>query len=308
MLNLGRDRARLHKTWWAAAIVRGLLAVALLVLLAEPSKAQPTCSACGKPLVGTYYRLADGRRLCPADYERLGPRCVTCGGLIVGAYVVLDSRHTVCRSCHERFPACFVCGLPSGRSGRRLSDGRALCAEHVRQAVVTTSPAEAVLHQAENVVLAALGPQMRLEHPVDVVRVVDGAALKRLLGRRAQADGHVLGLFHLQVQGFSRRYTVYFISGLPRERLLTVAAHEFAHAWHSEQNARYLECSSRMREGFAEWVAFKVNQHLGRQEECDRMLAEKSGPYAEGLRHFLQVDRQAGAAAALALARTRTDF
>jgi len=308
VLNLDQGRARPHKEWWAVATFRLLLALVLLVFLVAPSQAQPTCSACGKPLVGTYYRLPDGRQLCPADYERLGPRCVTCGALVVGAYVVLDSRYTVCRACHERYPACFVCGLPAGPSGRRLSDGRALCADHLRQAVLTTSPAEAILHQAEQVVVAAMGAQMRLEHPVDVVRVVDGAALRRLLGRRSQAGSDVLGLFHLQVQGFSRRYTVYFISGLPRERLLTVAAHEYAHAWHSEQNSRYLECSSRMREGFAEWVAFNVNQHLGRQAECDRLLAEKSGPYAEGLRRFLQIERGTGTAAALSLARTRTDF
>jgi len=290
---------------WAAHVV---LALVLVAFLAAPSQAQPTCSACGKPLVGTYYRLTDGRQLCPADYERLGPRCITCRALVVGAYVVLDSRHTVCRACHERYPACFVCSLPAGPQGRRLSDGRALCAEHVRQAVLTTSPAEAILHQAEKVVLAALGPEMGLEHPVDLVRVVDGAALKRLLGRRAQAGSDVLGLFHLQVRGFNRRYTVYFISGMPRDRLLTVAAHEYAHAWHSEQNSRYLECSSRMREGFAEWVAFKVNQHLGRQAECDRMLAGKSSPYIDWLRRFLQIEQAAGAAAALSLARTRTDF
>ncbi len=293
---------------WGPSTAGILFFLVLMGFLASIVQARPACSACGRPLVGTYYRLDDGRQLCPADYERLGPRCVSCGSLVFGSYVLVDGRHTVCRPCHQRNPACFICGLPSRAPGRRLSDGRALCPEHARQAVLTTSPAEAIMHQAEQVLCAALGPEMRLKHPIDVVRVVDGNTLRRLLGRRAQAGADLLGLFHLQVQGFSRRYTVYFISGLPRERLLVVAAHEYAHAWHSEQNPRYMECSDRMREGFAEWVAFKANQHLGRQAEGDRLLGQKSGPYLEGLRRFLQLEGEVGVTGVLRLARTRMDL
>ena len=214
----------------------------------------------------------------------------------------------VCVACQEGYPGCAVCAVPVVKGGLRLSDGRVLCRQHAPQAVLNAGQARASLASAEQAILAALGAGLRLHHPVDDVRVVDRPGLLRLVGRRMAAGQEVLGLFHLGIRGVERRYTVYFVSGLPQERLQTVAAHEYAHAWQSEQNGRYSTCSDRLREGFAEWVAFRVNRHLGRQSELDHLLAEKTGPYAEGLRRLLEVERRSGASAVLRLASSGTDL
>ena len=288
------------------------LVVLVLFLLAfaggMPAWARPTCSECGKVLVGTYYRMGDGRLLCPQDYQRLGPRCEACGTLIVGSYVVLERTHTVCRPCHEGYPGCFVCAVPVLRDGRRLADGRMLCRRHTRGAVTEAGTARKVLEAAERAVAAALGEDMRLQHRVDAVKVVGSDELRRIIGGRASAAGQIMGLFHLKVQGDARHYTVYFLSGLPEQTLLTVAAHEYAHAWQSERNQRYLECSDRFREGFAEWVAYRANRALGRSTEAERLLASRTGVYAVGLRRFLDAETRRGGSGILDLAGTGLDL
>jgi len=268
--------------------------LSLALLGALPVGAQPVCSECGRTLVGTYYRLGDGRVLCPEDHERLGPRCEACGARILGSYVVLDGTHNVCRRCHEGHPGCFVCSVPVRQGGLRLADGRVLCQRHAATAVLDPTEARRVLQAAERAVVRALGEGMRLQHPVDAVKVVGSADLDRLIGRSSSQDGHVLGLFRLQIEGWVRRYTVFFLSGLPEEMLLTVAAHEYAHAWHSERNSRYLETTDRFREGFAEWVAYQANLALGRKSEAGRLLKPQTGAYAVGLRRFLDAQTRRG--------------
>ncbi len=297
--------ARVSARSWRLVV---LLSFLLAFVGGIPAWARPTCSECGKVLVGAYYRMGGGRLLCPQDYQRLGPRCEACGTLIVGGYVVLDGDHVVCRPCHEGYPGCFVCAVPVLREGRRLADGRVLCRRHARGAVLEAGTARKVLEAAERAVVAALGEKMRLQHQVDAVKVVGSDELRRTIGRRASAAGQIMGLFHLKVQGDARHYTVFFLSGLPEQTLLTVAAHEYAHAWQSERNQRYLECSDRFREGFAEWVAYRANRALGRSAEADRLLASPTGVYAEGLRRFLDAETSRGSSGILDLASTGLDL
>lgn len=284
---------------------RTLLAALLLLFLAAsaPALAQPGCSTCGVPIVGRYYRMPDGRTLCPADYDKQLPRCTACGAKITGSYVLLDGSRPVCQTCHKGFPGCFVCSLPVVRGGKSLSDGRQLCQAHARQAILDPARAAAVLKEAEEAVVATFGQSMRLRHPIDEVKLVDAASLAATMGRPGASD--VLGMFRARIRGTERRYTVFFVSGLPRERLLTVASHEYAHAWHSEHHPRYEQCSDRFREGFAEWVAFRVNKRLGRKAEIEHLLAQEHDTYIEGLRSFLDLERREGIMGALQLATTK---
>lgn len=291
-------------------LFRRLLLVGLFLVLlgVGPVRAQPTCSECGRALVGAYYRTSGGRLLCPQDYQRLGPRCEACSTLIVGGYVVLDGAHAVCRACHEGHPGCFVCSVPVLRGGLRLADGRVVCRNHAREAVLDVAEATRTLQAAERSVVAALGEEMRLQHPMDDVRLVGTADLDRLIGRRSSSAGHVLGLFRLRIEGQARHYTVFFLSGLPRSMLLTVAAHEYAHAWQSERNPRYMEGTERFREGFAEWVAYRVNRALGRKPEAERLLKAQTGVYTVGLRRFLDAQTRRGIPGILDLAGSGLDL
>ena len=93
---------------------------------------------------------------------------------------------------------------------------------------------------------------------------------------------------------------MYLLSGLPQILLIQVAAHEWAHAWQGE-NCPLLR-DPLVREGFAEWVAYRTLQTLGAVKK--RALMERqNGLYGDGLRRMLALERQAGAAGVLDFCR-----
>lgn len=282
-----------------------LAAVVLLCLAAAPAVAELACAVCGLPLAGTYYRMPDGRKLCADDYDRQLPRCATCGQKIVGAYLILEGSTSVCRPCHDRYPHCFVCGIPVRAKGQKLADGRVLCGPHAATAVNDSERAAALFQQGAAAVVATLGPGMALEHPVDSIKIVDQESLARMLRARGRSGRDVLGLFLLRTRGEERTYHVYLVSGLPPDRLLTVAVHEYAHAWQSEHHDRYADCNDRLREGFAEWVAYRVNKKLGRKAEVQHLLAQQMPDYIEGLRLYLEIERKYGLSGVFRTATTK---
>ena len=276
---------------------------------ADYQKQRPHCSACGLLIQGAYYE-AGGRVLCPADYDRQLPHCDTCGAKLAGSYVLVgaEKEQKVCSACSASLPGCSICGLKVPRSGQRLSDGRYLCSSHAQQAIMDPREAAAVVRGAEEVVVAALGPGMRLAHPIDEVLLADRTQLAALHQGPGTSPEGLAGMFQRQTRGTELRYRVYLLNGLPRERLLSVAAHEYAHAWQSENNARFLECSDRFKEGFAQWVAWRVNEHLGRRFERLTLLSNPALVYTQGLRAFTDLGRQEGDAATLRRAATQVDF
>lgn len=88
-----------------------------------------------------------------------------------------------------------------------------------------------------------------------------------------------------------RRRLMAILSGLPQALFIQTVAHEWAHAWHGE-NCPLLE-DPMMREGFAEWVAYRTLLALGAARQAARML-NRDGLYGEGLRRVLRLEEQYG--------------
>jgi hypothetical protein len=104
----------------------------------------------------------------------------------------------------------------------------------------------------------------------------------------------VVGLFLRK----GRRRVMAVLSGLPRVLFIQTVAHEWAHAWQGE-NCPLLE-DPLLREGFAEWVAYRTLLALGATDQAARML-QQNGPYGEGLRRILHLEKQVGPAGILQL-------
>jgi hypothetical protein len=97
-----------------------------------------------------------------------------------------------------------------------------------------------------------------------------------------------------------RRRVMYLLSGLPQILLVQVAAHEWAHAWQGE-NCPLLR-DPLVREGFAEWVAYKVLQALGAVKKMALMMRQ-NGLYGDGLRKMLALEQRSGAVGVLDFCR-----
>jgi hypothetical protein len=219
-------------------------------------------------------------------------RCGACGKLLSdGAFFFIEGRaeERFCAACMHERPRCDVCSAPVGDNHWLLHDGRRLCARCNATAVYDPDEARALYEQTVGAVIAQLGLSLRVGVEF---RLVDAPAITRVraLGNAPHApDERTLGLY--QRQGHSR--AIYMLHGLPRLLFRTVMAHEYAHAWQGE-SCPLLE-DDTLREGFAEWVAYRHLLYLGCTRAAERLL-HSNHPYRPWLEMVLALETQVGPA------------
>jgi hypothetical protein len=146
----------------------------------------------------------------------------------------------------------------------------------------------AVIKQAEALLDMAVQqiPDLVIAEPAQL------AAVRRAHGDpEPQSPGssgqHVVGFF---AQNDSTR-TIYVEYGLPRANLIGTLAHEYAHAWQADHAPR--QQSALQREGFAEWVSYRMLVALGHTREAAR-ATRREDLYGRGLRYFVTLEQQSG--------------
>ncbi|NOY75795.1 MAG: hypothetical protein GXP32_08395, partial [Kiritimatiellaeota bacterium] len=87
-------------------------------------------------------------------------------------------------------------------------------------------------------------------------------------------------------------HTIYLLYGLPKSKLIEVAAHEFGHDWMQEHLPGIKDLT--VKEGWAEYVASLVNQIYGRSGMNERMRVNKDSVYGGGYRKLRKVSRRGG--------------
>jgi hypothetical protein len=130
--------------------------------------------------------------------------------------------------------------------------------------------------------------------------LVDHHHLQRLVTRASAAlyddPTQVIGLF---LRKGSRR-AMYVLYGLPQILFIQTVAHEWAHAWQGE-NCPLLH-DPLVREGFAEWAAYKMLQALGANKKT-ALMERQDGLYGQGLQKMLHLERNGGMHDVLAFCR-----
>lgn len=290
-----------------------------LLLLWSPSTADDPsrrCDVCGRDISKGYE--IEGKAYCLEHYRKALPHCSNCGAEILGDYRVVGvSADPICLNCAEQHPACFLCAAPADQAtgGGLLADGRPICGADRRTAVFSASDATRIFAEASREVQETLGSALGLKVPIKEVKLVDVAGLldvsKGQYQKSTLQSGRVLGLTTLVLKSKGQRRwtepaTVHLLCGVPAERMKTVAAHEYAHVWHAENHPSYARTSAEMKEGFAEWVAYKVAQHAQRESQMAVLNFPSDGLYYEGLRKYLELERRQGVAGVLEHARTET--
>jgi hypothetical protein len=286
--------------------------------LLQPATAKEAlhCVTCGQQVTRGYQ--IEGEVYCQDHYRLALPHCSNCGAEIRGDYRVVGvSAQPVCLNCVGSHASCFLCASPADTTtgGGALADGRPICGTDRKAAVFSQERARELFQQAAGEVAQALGVALTLKVPVKEVRLVDVPGLievsKGQYQKSTLMSGRVLGLTTLILKSKgARRWTepatVHLLSGVPAERMLTVCAHEYAHVWHAENHPNYSATTAEMREGFAEWVAYKVSQHSQRQSQMAVLDYPSDGLYYEGLSKYLELERKSGVAGALKHAVTAT--
>jgi hypothetical protein len=230
--------------------------------------------------------------LCIKCYqERL--RCATCG-LHVGMQVIMleGEARVYCRYCFEQRPRCDTCSRPVGAHYWSRRDGRKLCDRCQSTAVSDLAHAHILYRRVRASLARRLGLSLRQPCQLKLVsrrqlhQLIDKSSLYHL---DADSRGRCFGLFVRE--GHHRGIFVEY--GLPQIVLLEVLAHEYAHAWQSENCVT--SSSPEIQEGFAEWVAYKLLESWGCRRRSDRML-RRDDVYGRGLKLMLQWESQGGPA------------
>lgn len=271
------------------------------------------CATCKKEFAKGF--TVKGRFYCPEHVNSALPHCHNCDRAINGTYTQLtEQKYSICDSCRNDFAQCFLCSMPADpqTGGLDLRDGRAICGQHRKTAVKSTQEAKRLFKQASSEVKDTFGRGLNLKKPVKDVRLVgfselEGASHKSGHGNGLKA-GRVLGLTTIVfvTQG-SKKWlepaVIHLLNNVPARRMLGVCAHEYAHVWHAQNHDSYSETQPILREGFAEWVAYKVAQRHGRSDQMKLMLNPNGGVYYRGLRKFLELERRRGVDGVLSYAK-----
>lgn len=222
---------------------------------------------------------------------RVAEPCATCGALLHdGYYLLAGQQERYCGSCIAVRPRCASCTAPLGDAHWQLHDGRRLCARCHRTAVLDGAEAQRLYDETVHAVVASLGLHVAQQ---PTFRLLDRPTLERLRDDEVIPDSRqLLGLYVRR--GDSRG--IYLLHGLPRLLFRITVAHEYAHAWQDEHCPRLGE---ELREGAAEWVAYRSLLHLGSIKAAARMR-EGSHPYRPALERVLAIEQRLGTAGLLA--------
>ena len=247
-------------------------------------RAAPRCQVCGVPMAGDW----DQGPVCARCRVGL-PRCSVCGRVLSSTYIQVEgAKGLYCETCFAERERCAACGAPLGSQTWRLPDGRAICESCHATAVLDAARAETLYEQVAHVLAEGLGLRVLVRPPLRLVSAVEMAALTAQgLGSGPLGEGATLGLFVRR----GRRRAIYVVYGLPQLLLFKVLAHEYGHAWQSENCP--LQRDPLLLEGFCEWAAYKALADQGASKAMADMGA-RQGFYGRALRRLLDIERQGG--------------
>jgi hypothetical protein len=217
-------------------------------------------------------------------------RCAACGArLTQGYYFLRDRSERYCPNCIATRPRCDACSAPVGDQHWTLHDGRVLCGRCHATAVFDPAVARELFADTVAAVIAQLGLSLRVGVEFRLVDAPTLASIRASGNGGHASDEKTLGLY----QRNGRLRAIYLLYGLPKLLFRTVVAHEYAHAWQGETCP--LLDDDGLREGFAEWVAYRHLLHLGSTTAAQRML-QSSHPYRPLLEQVLAREQRVGPA------------
>jgi hypothetical protein len=238
------------------------------------------CASCGLPLAGRNRGEGSHCARCIDQAER----CASCGRPIFGTYwEVTGTPGRFCAACREEASACTSCGAPT-RSGT-LRDGRVFCPACHRKLVEDVEDYGKVYRRIQERARTRLGLTLREDVPL----IVESAGVIRGHPGLSGSRDALAGMYVRDADGDA---SIHVISNLTAGRLAAVLAHELAHAWQAEHCPE--EQSHRVREGFAEWVAWHlVGDEPGGEAERE-IISGRTDEYGHGFRLCAELEARHG--------------
>lgn len=313
---------------------RTLALIAVLSLIAIPAIADPlVCDYCKKPLEGKY-RIFEGKNLhekCFLDHFAM--RCAVCNKPILDTYTVYQGQNMhdscyrkkyakFCSICGEeitgqyyqndfgdivhashigQYPPCEYCGRLTAETltgkGTRYPDGREICGICLKSAVTDIKEAHKVLDE-DREALRKHGIEIEQEFRLQLV------SKTRMAGIGPTSNHDLRGFAELKERSMmlgmvkEQKINIFALSGMPKEVLRGVLAHELMHVWMFTHGPESTDPA--LAEGSCEYAAYLVMKD--RKSDLARYalkeMQERDDPvYGEGYRKvtgFVQSVGEAG--------------
>jgi len=219
------------------------------------------CKACGKPIVGTFYRFPYGKGI-------------------------------FCAECKNNRHACDLCGVPVGDVHWQYPDGRIICSDCGERAVFNVEAIRSIVRYARETIEKRLGLRVKIPYTVRVEKLSGLTSPAKNSGAKGAAAGgglygKELGMYRLE----NGKSEIILLYGMPPDLLYETAAHEYAHAWQTENNLNTLE--PELFEGFAQWVAAEVLREKGFLGALESLETRTDSPYGTGYRRLKSLHQKA---------------
>jgi len=226
--------------------------------------------------------------------------CVVCGkGPLVGT-IWKHPHGTICRDCVKLDAKCDICGLPVLKNYLKTRDGRFICQFEKDEVVVNEREAQVLFKSAMQSVVYLSGDIMRLRGPAPDVKLFDIDYWNSGSGSNMRRGG----FSQSRIVGSRITHNVILLSGLPRDELISVSAHEYTHLWINENKKPERMIEPDTLEAICELVAYKVCERAGFTNQLEKI---RRNPYTNGrILTLLQADRQYGLARVLEWVRNGT--
>jgi hypothetical protein len=251
-------------------------------------KTAPRCQYCKKIPQSSYFNSGTGI-LCEDCFKLHGPRCRICNRLLTGKFREFPySGKMICLECMKLYPPCKTCSAPVGPHPMEVERAFFLCPECAKIAILTREQALPFLREARKAIKDMLSLEALV--PDGNLILTDSSTIRHLNEGRSEyiPIKGVAGL-HEYAVGIS---TIYVLKGLSPGLALETIAHEYTHAWQCRH------CIERqdliLREGFAEWVSYKVLLWKKDSLTADMKLREMDPVYGEGLKKTILLERDLG--------------
>ena len=224
-----------------------------------------------------------------------------CGREILGDTIYLatdkvsgEKKH-LCYNCANWPDTCFVCGLPAINESVDLSDGRVLCARDAKNAVIDPNEAKQVSGEVlENLdKLFSRFTAFPTNIEVAVVDRISLLALFKVPGNDFECP-NILGYFRVTTNHAHIKHEISLMSALTRPELKETCAHEYAHAWVSENvsEARRQVIARDAEEGFCELTGYLLMDSQGEEAQKRAVLRNE---YTHGQIHlFIEAEKRYG--------------
>jgi len=200
---------------------------------------------------------------CPVCGKKFGSGATVFGFTKRGR----EEKIFTCGDCAKLETTCYICGVPVKDKMMQLADGRLLCNDDTSQAVLTQDDAEKLFDDVKRDIQSLLSAHGTLPHRNIHLTLEAKARLDKSGANLISAhdDRLLMGLTRTtSVEAGKYDHTISLLYGLTHERMMVVAAHEYAHAWLHENVRRRMNQDAV--EGFCDWIAYK-------------MITQKNSPY-----------------------------